>query len=116
MNLNDYAKKCHNDNIKWWQDPVTKKPIERNKGELFMLMVSEIAEAMEGVRKDLMDTKLPHRKMEEVEIVDLLIRAFDYAGAYGLDLDGAFREKTEFNKNRPDHKHENRVKKGGKKF
>ena len=37
-----------------------------------MLIVSEIAEAMEGERKDLMDDKLPHRKMAEVELADAL--------------------------------------------
>ncbi len=40
---------------------------------------------MEGERKDLMDDKLPHRKMAEVELADALIRIFDYAGAYGYD-------------------------------
>lgn len=81
-----------------------------------MLIVSEIAEAMEGERKDLMDDKLPHRKMVEVELADALIRIFDYAGAYGLDLQGAYEEKKAYNKVRADHKPENRLKEGGKKW
>lgn len=116
MNLNDYASQCHLDNKKWWQDPVTKEPIERNKAELICLMHSELSEAMEGVRKDLNDDKLPHRKMEEVELADCLIRIFDYAGAYGLDLQGAYQEKREFNANRHDHTHEARLQANGKKF
>jgi len=64
----------------------------------------------------LMDDKLPHRRMAEVELADTLIRIFDYAGAYGYDLDGAFREKMAFNAQREDHKHEARRIAGGKQF
>lgn len=100
----------------WWHDIETGEPKERNKGELLMLIVSEVSEAMEGVRKDLMDDKLPHRKMEEVELADTLIRIFDYAGAHNLDLAGAMLEKIKFNSQRPDHKPENRILENGKKF
>ena len=48
-----------------------------------MLIVSEVSECMEGERKNLMDTHLKHRKMAEVELADILIRVFDYAGAFG---------------------------------
>ena len=112
--LNYYSTLCHQANIKWWQHPETQEPIERDKGNLLMLMVSELAECMEGERKNLMDDKLPHRKMAEVELADALIRIFDYAGAYGYDLEGAFREKMEYNANRYDHTHEARVSEGGK--
>ena len=71
---------------------------------------------MEGVRKDQDDDKLPHRKMEEVELVDALIRIFDYAGGFGLDLQGAFEEKMAFNAKRADHTVEERRKEGGKKL
>lgn len=81
-----------------------------------MLVVSEIAEAMEGERKDLMDDKIPSRKMAEVEIVDALIRLFDYAGGFGYDLQGAFEAKMAFNATRKDHSHEARKQEGGKKF
>lgn len=115
MNLNDYAQQSHEDNIQWW---LTKdgEPKERNKGELLMLMVSELAEAMEGERKDLMDDKLPHRRMVEVELADCLIRIFDYAGAYSYDLEGAYQEKRIYNARREDHKIEVREQAGGKKW
>jgi hypothetical protein len=48
MNLNDYARECHEANRRWWLDPATGQPRERNVGELLMLCVSELAEAMEG--------------------------------------------------------------------
>ena len=114
--LNALAKVCRMANDKWWRDPKTGAPIERNKGELFMLIVSEIAEAMEGERKEMMDAHLPHRRNAEVELVDALIRIFDYAGAHGYDLSGAFAEKMAYNTQRADHTHAARLAAGGKKF
>ena len=116
MDLNSYRDLCHAANQKWWTDVHTGFPISRNKGELLMLMVSEIAEAMEGERKNLMDDKIPSRKMAEVELVDALIRLFDYAGGFGYDLQGAFEDKMKFNATRKDHSHEARKQEGGKKF
>jgi NTP pyrophosphatase (non-canonical NTP hydrolase) len=136
MNLNDYGRECHAANIKWWvdlQNPCAFcvgaytddcaechdtgfMPKDRNTGELLMLIVSELAEAMEGHRKDLQDDKLPHRKMFEVELADALIRIFDLAGARGLDLQGAYEEKMAFNAQRADHKIEQRQQAGGKKY
>jgi NTP pyrophosphatase (non-canonical NTP hydrolase) len=83
---------------------------------MLMLIVSEISEAMEGVRKNLMDDKLPHRKMIEVELADALVRIGDLAGFLGLDVGGAVVEKMDFNANRADHKIENRMRDGGKAF
>lgn len=116
MDLNDYSVQSHEDNIQWWRDLETGEPLDRNKSELLMLMVSEIAEAQTGVRKSLMDDHLPHRSAEEVELADLLIRVFDYAGAFGLDLQGAYAEKRIYNAQRADHKVEARLAAGGKKF
>lgn len=116
MNLNDYAWESHQANIKWWHDINTGERIERNKGEMLCLIHSEISECLEGVRKGLMDTHLPHRSMEEVELADAVIRIFDYAGAHGLDLHGAYTEKMAYNASRQDHKPENRAVPGGKKF
>jgi NTP pyrophosphatase (non-canonical NTP hydrolase) len=114
MDLNDYAIRCHAANQTWWHDPATGQKLNRNKGELLMLIVSEISEAMEGERKSLMDDKLPHRRMAEVELVDALIRIFDYAGAFGYDLQGAYEEKMAYNAQRADHKPEARLAPGGK--
>jgi len=116
MNLNDYAHVCHEANLKWWTVPHTGEHLFRNKGEMLMLIVSEVAECMESERRGLMDDKLPHRKMAEVELADVLIRIFDYAGAYGYDLEGAFTEKMEYNANREDHKHEARQLADGKEW
>lgn len=114
--LNTLAKDIYAGNHQWWHDINTGEKLNRNKGELLMLIVSECAEAMEGCRKDLMDTHLTHRKMEEVELADVLIRVFDYAGAFGFDLDATVAEKRAYNANREDHKREARLKSDGKKF
>ena len=102
----------------WWsnKDGSPKTAEQVNIGEKLMLIVSEVAEGMEGHRKDLMDDKLPHRKMLEVELADALIRIHDLAGWLGLDLAGAVMEKLAFNQKRPDHKPENRYAEGGKAY
>lgn len=112
---------CHTASLKagWWHDIHTGEPIINRPhvvGEKLMLIVSEVAEAMEGNRKNLMDDKLPHRKMCEVELADAVIRAFDLAGALGFDLGSAIAEKLKYNASREDHKIENRRKAGGKAF
>lgn len=77
---------------------------------------SEISEGMEGHRKGLMDDKLPHRPMLEVELADAVIRIADLAGALRLDLGGAIAEKLAYNAQRPDHKPEARLAAGGKAY
>ena len=99
----------------WYTDPQTGEPVERNFGEVVALMHSELSEALEADRKGLMDDKLPHRDGREVEFADCIIRILDTAAALGLDVAGAVIEKNRYNKNRADHKLENRAA-GGKKY
>lgn len=115
--INELRDLCYNAafDAGWHSDLHSGELLERNKGEMLMLVVTEIAEAMEGERKGLMDDHLPTRPMAEVELADALIRICDYAGRFGYDLGGAVVEKMAYNKNRLDHKLENRRKDGGKK-
>lgn len=91
-----------------------KKP--REAGTMIALIHSEISEALEAVRKDLNDDHLPHRRGDEVEMADAVIRIFDYAGKYGLDVAGALAEKHSYNAVRADHKAEARAEANGKQF
>jgi hypothetical protein len=182
--INQYAKDVHSACVKagWWDDP------DRCIFQLIQLINSEVSEATEADRKDLMDSHLQHRKGVEVELADALIRLMDLAGRYkweykegldphpklrtaknlaakhlwitasicnlaamcdnnsiftcaneytylcahsygcavktilvvaeqeGYDLKAAIDEKLAYNKNRADHKRENRAKVGGKKY
>lgn len=100
----------------WYHDPATGQPIKHNFGERIALIHSELSEALEADRKDLMDDKLPHRKGVEVELADAVIRIFDLAGAEGYDLAGAIIEKNKFNRSRHDHTAEGRKAANGKKY
>ena len=114
--LNFLAAQVHEANHKWWHDMDTGERLDRNKGELLCLVHSEISEAMEAERKDLMDDKLPHRKGAEVEMADALIRILDYCAGHGYDIGGAFEEKMAYNAVREDHKIESRKQAHGKKW
>jgi hypothetical protein len=111
----------YNGNVEagWWKNIATNEPFPKGDVTLQLaklaLVHSEVSEAVEGVRKGLMDDKLPHRPMPEVELADAIIRAFDLAGHEGWDLAGAILEKLEYNASRADHKIENRLADGGKK-
>lgn len=109
----------HKANLHWWKDPATgaMQPIDGLMVPTkLMLIVSELAEAMEGHRKGLMDDKLPHRPMIEVELADALIRLLDLAGAMGLNLGGAYEEKMFYNHTRSDHTNEARLAANGKRY
>ena len=114
-NLRDLCYKASFD-AGWHTNLKTGELLERNKGEMIALIHSEISEAMEGERKGLMDDHLPNRPMAEVEMADAVIRIMDYCGRWGYDIGGAITEKLNYNRNRADHKLENRKKDGGKKF
>jgi len=107
----------HELNKNWWKDLETGEPKELNIDftlSRLMLIVTEVAEAAEGGRKNMMDDHLPNRPMLEVELADAVIRILDMAEGYGLDIGGAIAEKLEYNSQRADHKIENRKKEGGK--
>ena len=82
--LSDLATEIHADNLAagWWTDMASGQSTlhTRNRPEMLMLAVSEIAEAALGTdgRKD---DKLPHLPMYDVELADFVIRQLDLIGA-----------------------------------
>ena len=76
-------------------------PLDRNNAELVMLMVTELGEAVEGIRKD------DWSNVAE-EMADTVIRIMDFCEARGINLQQAILMKMEKNKVR-EYKH-------GKKF
>jgi NTP pyrophosphatase (non-canonical NTP hydrolase) len=113
---------CHGASVTsgWWNDFIRDEKVDPTLFDKHLvpaklcLVHSEISEAMEGHRKGLKDDHLPHRPMLEVELADAVIRIADLAGALGLDVGGAIDEKLAYNRQRADHKLENRAKVGGK--
>lgn len=77
--LNKLSREIHEHNAKvgWWGDDVC-------IFEKIQLISTEVAEATEGVRKGLMDDKLPQYKMEGVELADALIRTLDIGSKLGF--------------------------------
>ena len=87
----------------WWDTP-------REEGTLAMLVVTEIAEAVEAQRNGGGESeKIPGFSKEEEEFADAIIRILDLAGAKGYRIGQAILAKHAFNRTRP-HMH------GGKLF
>lgn len=117
--INELADRIYKENkaVGWWSESdenLTGKERVTLLASKLALVHSEVSEALEGLRKGLMDDHLPRRSMVEVELADTIIRILDLAGFMGLDIQGAIYEKLDYNSMRQDHKLENRESIGGK--
>ncbi|MDP2938898.1 MAG: nucleotide pyrophosphohydrolase [Candidatus Omnitrophota bacterium] len=70
---------------------------KRNLGEMLMLVVTELSEAMESYR-------IQDKKNFNEEIADSFIRLFDLCGGLKIDIEKEIRKKMFKNKARP-YKH-----------
>lgn len=107
MDIKDLVKKAHaNAKAKGFHD--------KDHGAIhsLMLVVSELAEACEEIRKfpDPKHWYKENGKIEgfPVELADAVIRIADMCGKYGIDLEQMIKLKMKYNEGRP-HMH-------GKKF
>jgi len=91
----------------FWEDTITaakENSLAINKAytaQKLMLIVSEVSEALEADRKDLMDTYLPEYKGLHVELADALIRILDMCGGYNIPIGEIVEAKLEYNASRP---------------
>ena len=92
QSLNELAKICYGIAVSkgFWDK-------ERNMGEALMLIVTELAEAMEAYRKQ------DDANFKE-ELADTFIRLLDLCGGHNIDIEEEIARKSEKNKNRP-YKH-----------
>jgi NTP pyrophosphatase (non-canonical NTP hydrolase) len=87
------------------------------KGLKLALVMGEIGEALEAVRKNKgADDHIPSYTAEEAEIADAVIRLMNYATDRKLRLAEAIFAKNEYNRTRHDHSKEGRAAVNGKKF
>jgi NTP pyrophosphatase (non-canonical NTP hydrolase) len=105
VNINSWIKVCHGiaKDKGWWET-------DRSFPEVCALIHSEVSEALEEWRV-LGDREIRgvHDSQGKpigvpVELADILIRVFDAAGHYGIDLEEALKQKVKFNTTRP-HRH-----------
>jgi NTP pyrophosphatase (non-canonical NTP hydrolase) len=133
MPMNAMAKEIHENAKKhgWWETEGLEYVWRRNAGELLMLCVSELAEALEeyrdgkpplyyvvemrdenggkypAIREDVYNTCANEEWKGEkpegfaVELADCIIRILDMAEAYGFDMERIISLKHEYNKTRP---------------
>ena len=90
--LNELAQVCHSIAVEkgFWEE-------KRNIGEALMLIVTELAEAMEAYR---VQDEANFRE----EIADAFIRLLDLCGGLKIDIEEEIFKKSLKNKNRP-YKH-----------
>lgn len=116
MNLNDIAVSIHAGNKArgFWDE-------ERNVGEMLMLVVTELSEALEAHRSGKICTegdKVAFLESEDMiqafkgnikdtfedELADAIIRILDICGGLDIDIDFHMRSKLMYNSTRP-YKH-----------
>ena len=97
MSVKELQREIHRTAVEhgWWDQ-------QRPVGEVLMLAVTELAEAMEAYRDGNPASEVidGFSKVEE-ELADTIIRLLDFAGGMGYDIEGALRTKMAYNETRP---------------
>lgn len=108
MKIKETAEEIYKTSVEkgWWENT------ERNFGEIIALCHSELSEALEAQRSPVCASHFywEGSKPEgwSVELIDCIIRIFDFLKHKNIDIEFVLRQKMDYNKTRP-YKH-------GKKF
>lgn len=98
MSINELAKDIHKNAVEhgWWEK-------ERPLGEVIALIHTELSEAFEEYRDGKPMVYKEGEKPEgiAVELIDAVIRIFDYLAHEKVDIEGLLIAKHEYNKKRP---------------
>lgn len=106
MTLNEWRDAIHAYALAkgWWSTSREndKAILDRNFGEMLMLIVTEAAEAMEEWRAGELVTATHYAedgKPEGIpsELIDIMIRVLDICGAYSIDVGGEMADKHTYN-------------------
>lgn len=96
-----------NPQISDFQTYVAKMVVERGFGketppEMLMLLVEEVGELAKAIRKahGIKSDEQSEKFKIEQEAADVFIYLLDICNHFGIDLEKAFRDKEEINKNR----------------
>lgn len=101
INVNEIVKDIHTNAVEhgWWDN-------ERSFGEVIALCHSELSEALEADRASEPVLYFNGNKPEgvAVEMIDCVIRIFDWCGHAGIDVEDIIKAKHNYNVTRP-YKH-----------
>lgn len=95
--ITEWKNRVHQNAVEhgWWEEP-------REMGTLLMLIVTEVAEAMEEYRNNKAHVYTVDGKPEGIasELADCIIRVLDICGKYDIDIERAVEVKHAYNKTR----------------
>lgn len=108
---------CNTKSVQYRFKPLVASFRNARIGLKIALVMGELGETLEAVRKNLgPDSHCPEFTSEEVEVADAVIRLMNYAHDRKLRLAQAIVAKNNHNRTRPDHQRKARESAHGKRF